>query len=385
MEQLLPKLSTVKGRRLSVFMSAKAIDIGDNWLEKIDANIGSCDLAVICLTRENQLSPWIHFEAGAIGRSVSAKRILPFLIGISASDIVGPLRSIQSASAGVDGVGGLIKRISRLWFGTDDAFAKKTNDAAIADAQMEIERIAGEQVEGTDIGSAGSELEFWRRRAEKETVFRAWLAKQIHVRASEAIRQLGARVRSFLGEGDVMRFIRRELDRAPVDTDVMALCGEKSWDSPLVANYFAANFDYARRLYVAEGRRERPRLRRIFAVGNSDAVEDRRLIIKRHNSKKNRRRGVEARTLSAAAMSFLKNTLDGPTSARTSSNHLASIEKRLESGFGFVVIRDRSTKMMLVHVNRGEQVRASLIVESYVVSEVIRLFDDLWNCCEPSP
>jgi hypothetical protein len=49
------------------------------------------------LTAENVDSTWLHFEAGAIAKSVEEGRVVPILFGLKHSDVQQPLSMFQSA------------------------------------------------------------------------------------------------------------------------------------------------------------------------------------------------------------------------------------------------------------------------------------------------
>jgi DNA-binding protein Fis len=64
------------------------IELG-NQLEK--TNIG-----IFCLTRENLKSPWLLFEAGAVGKALKESRVCTYLIGLTYADIGEPLSQFQA-------------------------------------------------------------------------------------------------------------------------------------------------------------------------------------------------------------------------------------------------------------------------------------------------
>ena len=52
---------------------------GDAWLSALHSAMTSADVGVICLTRENLSSRWIHFESGALFRP-NGGRVCTFLL-----------------------------------------------------------------------------------------------------------------------------------------------------------------------------------------------------------------------------------------------------------------------------------------------------------------
>lgn len=92
-------LPKVLDNKVKPFVSSKDIDKGDRGLNKIAAELEASSYGIVVVTPENQNSPWINFEAGALGKSVSDSRVAPLLIGLTDSDISGPLKQFQNTSA----------------------------------------------------------------------------------------------------------------------------------------------------------------------------------------------------------------------------------------------------------------------------------------------
>src|ERR1043166_6804369 len=54
---------------VDAWMSATDLDAGVRWGRHIDAELAQSSFGVLCLTRTNQGSPWILFEAGALAKT----------------------------------------------------------------------------------------------------------------------------------------------------------------------------------------------------------------------------------------------------------------------------------------------------------------------------
>ncbi|HUV65967.1 MAG TPA: hypothetical protein VMW24_18880 [Sedimentisphaerales bacterium] len=67
-------------------MSEQNICKGERWFQTLIEALNDARACVICLTRDNVLAPWIHFESGVIAGLRSA-RIWPFLVGLRPSDV----------------------------------------------------------------------------------------------------------------------------------------------------------------------------------------------------------------------------------------------------------------------------------------------------------
>lgn len=83
---------------VEVFFSPEDIEKGENWDSKITQELASCNYGIICLTSENKVAPWIHFEAGAIAKTLES-RVSTLLVDIKPSDIKGPLSRFQATKA----------------------------------------------------------------------------------------------------------------------------------------------------------------------------------------------------------------------------------------------------------------------------------------------
>ena len=82
------------------YVSSEDIDKGARWSSDIAAELEKSSFGILCVTRQNLEAPWIHFEAGALSKSVDKSRVSPFLFGLKRSEIKGgPLLQFQSTLA----------------------------------------------------------------------------------------------------------------------------------------------------------------------------------------------------------------------------------------------------------------------------------------------
>jgi len=79
------------------FVSAKDIDKGANWTVELARELEDAAFGIICLTPDNLTSPWLHYEAGAITRSVDS-RVCPLLYGLKNEQVPPPLSQLQLTS-----------------------------------------------------------------------------------------------------------------------------------------------------------------------------------------------------------------------------------------------------------------------------------------------
>lgn len=72
------------------------IEKGARWAKEIGQELESSQLGIICLTQENQHSPWILFEAGALSKNLEESKVCPILFNFDTTDLKGPLSSFQA-------------------------------------------------------------------------------------------------------------------------------------------------------------------------------------------------------------------------------------------------------------------------------------------------
>lgn len=102
---------------VNAWMSSVDIASGQDWNEQLTTELGKSSFGIICITPENQDSPWINFEAGAISNHVQASdtRVAPLLFGFSkAGDFSGPLKKYQASLADRKGLRKLAQDINAI-------------------------------------------------------------------------------------------------------------------------------------------------------------------------------------------------------------------------------------------------------------------------------
>lgn len=77
------------------FFSDGDIDKGVRWFDTISTQLEQTNFGIICLTKENRSSPWIHFEAGSLAKNLDMANLCPILFGLDHSEIEGPLAQFQ--------------------------------------------------------------------------------------------------------------------------------------------------------------------------------------------------------------------------------------------------------------------------------------------------
>jgi tetratricopeptide (TPR) repeat protein len=85
---------------------------GRRWVTEIVQGLDKTQLGIICVTKSNQTTPWILYEAGAIAGRLTEGNICPFLIDLAPSDLSGPLSQFQAVQNNEAGLRKLVSSIS---------------------------------------------------------------------------------------------------------------------------------------------------------------------------------------------------------------------------------------------------------------------------------
>ena len=87
------------------------IEKGSIWFGELSNQLAEIDIGIVFLTRENMLAPWILFEAGALSKGVTSKRVCPILIDFEHGELRPPLSQFQFAKPIRDDMLRLIRMI----------------------------------------------------------------------------------------------------------------------------------------------------------------------------------------------------------------------------------------------------------------------------------
>jgi hypothetical protein len=94
------------------FVSTGDIDKGRRWSEVLATELAQIGYGIIVLTRDNVREPWINFEAGAISKALEKSSVSPFLFGVEASKLEGPLQQFQATIYEQEDVFNLLRSIN---------------------------------------------------------------------------------------------------------------------------------------------------------------------------------------------------------------------------------------------------------------------------------
>ena len=83
-------------RNINIFMS-EDITKGKRWQTEIVNALDSTKFGILCLTPENLTSEWIHFEAGALSKTIDeSTHVCPLLLDVKKSELKEPLASFHA-------------------------------------------------------------------------------------------------------------------------------------------------------------------------------------------------------------------------------------------------------------------------------------------------
>src|SRR5258708_501748 len=91
------------------YMSSESIEKGARWSSHIGKELEEARFGLVILTKENLSSRWLHFEAGAVAKSVDESRLAPLLFGLKPADVLQPLSQFQITNFAKDDVLRLLK------------------------------------------------------------------------------------------------------------------------------------------------------------------------------------------------------------------------------------------------------------------------------------
>lgn len=94
------------------YMSDEDIEKGAQWSSHIRGELATTSFGVLILTSENISSEWLHFEAGAIVKSVDEGRVVPILFGLENYQVKQPLSLFQTARFDHDDILKTVKSVN---------------------------------------------------------------------------------------------------------------------------------------------------------------------------------------------------------------------------------------------------------------------------------
>jgi len=84
---------------LEPFMSEEDIAKGSRNIPEMSQELRNVSFGIVVVTRDTVLAPWVNFEAGAISKNLDTARLVPLLLDVAKTEVVGPLAQFQAVDA----------------------------------------------------------------------------------------------------------------------------------------------------------------------------------------------------------------------------------------------------------------------------------------------
>jgi len=95
------------------FMSSE-MRAGSRWQSEVAAELEAARFGIVCVTADNQDSPWLNFEAGALSKAVEASYVVPLAIDLRVTDIKNPIGQFQAQPLSEEGIERIVLAIDGL-------------------------------------------------------------------------------------------------------------------------------------------------------------------------------------------------------------------------------------------------------------------------------
>ncbi len=119
LEQVLPGIE---------FFLSSDIEKGALWFGELTSNLQKAKAGLVCLTPGNLMSPWMHFEVGALFSRREQQRVFVYVLGVNPEELKGPFAHFQSSSAIKNETMKMVDSIAKLYEGiafSRDEFDKR--------------------------------------------------------------------------------------------------------------------------------------------------------------------------------------------------------------------------------------------------------------------
>lgn len=124
------------------WLSSEDIEKGSRWSPDIAKELTASKAGVICVLPDNQDSPWLNFEAGAISNTIWASKVCTYLVGIKPTDLNGPLKQFQATVCDRDDTRRLVGTLNQAL--EKDALSGETLDKSFEVFWPRLERALDE-------------------------------------------------------------------------------------------------------------------------------------------------------------------------------------------------------------------------------------------------
>lgn len=139
-------------RGVNTFISTQDIDAGDRWEARVSEELERTHHAILCVTRDNQSSPWLNYEAGALGKGLGRAKVIPYTLGFPPSEMqVGPLSRFQGVKNDEAGTWSLVRTLNRAMSSpNDEEFVREDFDLWWPRLQQKMSEVLAEDPNATE-------------------------------------------------------------------------------------------------------------------------------------------------------------------------------------------------------------------------------------------
>jgi hypothetical protein len=226
-------------RERAVFVS-DGIAKGETWFSSIVTELNRAKAGIVCLTGENLHSPWMHFEAGALARGLSARpaagvrrgthgdRLFTVIHGITGADTDGPLSAYQATSTTRRDMSALVQTLRALFDDTAKAEQEIRDDAWCRFEQALRHAVVPARALVPELGKMFQRKTF--NEPIQQCADQAWLARYQGARITrETLSPHADRIRSACPDHErgLFDMLLRELDGYAMAIEALLLTHEK--------------------------------------------------------------------------------------------------------------------------------------------------------------
>jgi hypothetical protein len=97
-----------------VWLSSDDIDKGTIWFTEIIDSLKGCNCGIVCVTRENRSSRWLHFEAGGMSTGLGKTHVAILALDLEYNELEQPLSLFSALRLNRDGAWHLVKSFNKL-------------------------------------------------------------------------------------------------------------------------------------------------------------------------------------------------------------------------------------------------------------------------------
>jgi hypothetical protein len=97
-----------------VWLSIDDIEKGDVWFTEIIDGLKNCHCDVVCVTRENHLAPWLHFEAGGMVKGLGKSHVAVVALDMEFDELRQPLSLFNALHLNRLGAWHLVRSFNKL-------------------------------------------------------------------------------------------------------------------------------------------------------------------------------------------------------------------------------------------------------------------------------